>query len=358
MSAPIPDSTPAARSPLLRRSLLALLVGVLALLCLLVLRPFLAPMVWATILAYASWPLYRRFRVPFRKFTGTAAAAMTLLVMAVAVVPLFALLVLVQHELGDAYRAFTAYLSHGPYELPAVVREIPGFGAWLQDRLNRYTLDPAAVGRELADALPGWKLQFGAILGGVGRNVGRLFITLVSLFFFYRDGDSIVRQIRRVAGRFFDDRLDRYARAAGIMTRAVLYGLLITAVAQGVIAGIGYRVFGLPAPAVLGALTGLFSMAPLLGTAFIWAPVAAGILAAGHTWKGILLLAWGALLVHPIDNLLRPYLISNVTRVPFLLVMLGALGGLTAFGLVGVFIGPVILGVASAIWREWAAEPG
>jgi predicted PurR-regulated permease PerM len=77
---------------------------------------------------------------------------------------------------------------------------------------------------------------------------------------------------------------------------------------------------------------------------------------AGHAWKGILLLMWGLLLVHPVDNLLRPLLISSVTRVPFLLVMFGALGGLAAFGLVGVFVGPVLLGIASAVWREWATD--
>jgi predicted PurR-regulated permease PerM len=336
---------------------MALLGGALAFLCLLVLRPFLTPMVWATILVYATWPLYCRFRAPFQRFTTAAAAAMTLLVISVGIVPFFALLVLVQHELVDAYRAFTAYLAQGPQELPTAVRDIPWFGAWLQESLNRYTLDPAAIGRELNDAVQGWKWQFGALLGGVGRNLGKLFVTVIILFFFYRDGDSIVRQIQRVANRFFDHRLDRYAHSAGMMTRAVLYGMLITAVAQGVIAGVGYWIFGLEAPALLGALTGLLSMAPLLGTAFVWAPAAVGLLVAGHIWKGILLLAWGTLLVHPVDNLLRPYLISSVTRVPFLLVMFGALGGLAAFGLVGLFIGPVILGVASAIWREWAAEP-
>lgn len=357
MDARLSDSGSGARPLLLRRSLMALLVGGLTFLCLLVLRPFLAPMVWATILAYATWPLYCRFRAPFRKFTTAAAAAMTLLVVSAGIVPFFALLVLIQHELVDAYRVFTAYLAQGPHELPTAVRDIPWFGAWLQQSLNRYTLDPAAVGRELSAALQGWKWQFGALLGGVGRNLGKLFVTLITLFFFYRDGDSIVRQIQRVANRFFDHRLDRYAHSVGTMTRAVLYGLLITAVAQGVIAGVGYWIFGLEAPAVLGALTGLLSMAPLFGTAFVWAPAALGLLIAGHTWKGILLLAWGTLLVHPVDNLLRPYLISSATRVPFLLVMFGALGGLTAFGLVGLFIGPVILGVASAIWREWATEP-
>ena len=107
---------------------------------------------------------------------------------------------------------------------------------------------------------------------------------------------------------------------------------------------------------MLGVLTGLLSAAPLLGTAFVWAPIGVGLVLAGHTWKGILLLAWGVLLVHPIDNVLRPLFISSVTRVPFLLVMFGALGGLAAFGLVGVFVGPVVLGIASAVWQEWVAE--
>ena len=105
---------------------------------------------------------------------------MTLLVMSVGIVPFFALVILVRHELVDAYRAFTAYLAQGPHEVPSAVRDIPWFGAWLQDTLNRYTLHPAAVGRELADAVQGWKWQFGALIGGVGRNLGKLFVTLIT----------------------------------------------------------------------------------------------------------------------------------------------------------------------------------
>jgi predicted PurR-regulated permease PerM len=354
----VPDSQSGTGSLLLRRALFGLLLGILGLLCLLVLRPFLSPILWAAILAYVTWPLYCRLRIPFRRFNTIAASLMTLLVVAVAIAPLFWLLVLIQHELVDAYGSATTYLSQGPHTLPAAVRDIPWIGAWLQDGLNRYTSDPAALGREITDGLQRWRGQLGALLGGVGRNVAKLLVALLTLFFFYRDGDLLVRQIQRVGKRFFDDRLDRCAHAAGMMTRAVVYGLLTTALAQGVIAGIGYWIFGLAAPAILGALTGLLSTAPLLGTAFIWAPLGMGLVLAGHTWKGILLLAWGTLLVHPIDNVLRPLLISSVTRVPFLLVMFGVLGGLTAFGLVGVFVGPVLLGVASAVWREWAAEDG
>ena len=218
---------------------------------------------------------------------------MTLLVIAVAIVPLFWLLVLIQHELLDAYRGFTAYLSEGPHALPAAVREIPWLGAWLQDGLNRYANDPTALRREITDGLQPLRGQLAALLGGVGRNVGKLLVAMLTLFFFYRDGDLLVRQTKRVGKRFFGDRLDRSVHAAGMMTRAVVYGLVITALAQGLIAGIGYWIFGLDAPALLGALTGLLSTAPLLGTAFIWAPLGVWLVVAGHTWKGVLLLAWG-----------------------------------------------------------------
>lgn len=339
-----------------RRALLAVLGGVLALLCVLVLRPFLSSMLWAAILAYVTWPLYCRLPAALRRLPTVAATFMTLLVAALAVLPVFWLLVLIEHELLDAYRQFTLYLSQGPHTLPTPLRDIPWLGAAMQQALDRYASDPAALGREFTDALKDWRRELGAVIGGVGRDVGRLFVTLITLFFFYRDGDSLARQLRRVAERLFNDQLNRFAYSAGVMTRAVVFGLLVTAVAQGIIAGLGYRVFGLEAPAALGALTGLLSAAPILGTAFVWVPLAVGLIVAGQTWKGVLLLGWGALLVHPIDNLLRPLLISGATRVPFLLVMFGALGGLVAFGLVGLFVGPVLLAIASAVWREWAAE--
>jgi predicted PurR-regulated permease PerM len=354
MDVRIPDSD---AGSLVRRSLLLLTLGALAFLCVLVLRPFLAPILWAAILAYLTWPLYRTFRKPFRKFTSAAASLMTLLVVTIAIVPLFWLLMLIQQEVVDAYRSFTAYFSQGPL-LPAVIRDVPWLGGWLQDELSRFSADPEALGREISAGLQRWSGELAALLGGVGRNVGKLLIAVVTLFFFYRDGDLLSSQTQRVAKRLFGDRLDRYVRGAGVMTRAVVQGLLVTALAQGLIAGIGYRIVGLEAPAVLGVLTGLLSTVPLVGTALIWAPLGVGLVVTGQTWQGLFLLAWGILLVHPIDNLLRPLFVSAVTRVPFLLVMIGALGGLAAFGLVGAVIGPILLGVASSIWREWATEEG
>jgi predicted PurR-regulated permease PerM len=339
-----------------RRILMGGLLGLLLVACLIVLQPFLAPIIWAAILAYVTWPVYRRTRSPLGRFNNTAAFLMTLLVSCAVVVPVIWLLILVQDELVHAYRLFTNFLSQGPHALPPGLRDIPWLGTQLQEGLDRYATDPTALAREFVGWLQGWASNLTDVLGSIGRNLGKLSLAVLTLFFFYRDGDFLVHQIRHVLRRVADERLDPYIKAAGMMTRAVLYGFLITAFAQGLIAGIGYRVVGLQAPVLLGALTGLLSVVPVLGTAFVWAPIGIGLLIIGHIWKGVFLLAWGTLLVHPTDNVLRPLLISNAARVPFLLVMLGALGGLSAYGLVGVFIGPVLLGIAVAIWREWADD--
>lgn len=129
-----------------------------------------------------------------------------------------------------------------------------------------------------------------------------------------------------------------------------------TQLVQGAIAGIGYAVVGVDAPVLLGALTALASVVPVVGTFLVWGVVAAALMLTGHAWPGVALLVWGTVLVNPADNLLRPLLISNATQMPFLLVMFGVIGGLAAFGLVGLFVGPVALAVATAVWREWLNE--
>jgi predicted PurR-regulated permease PerM len=115
-------------------------------------------------------------------------------------------------------------------------------------------------------------------------------------------------------------------------------------------------VVGFKAPVLLGALTGALAIVPLFGTALVWVPAGIGLMLAGHLWNGLLLLGWGALLVHPTDNLLHAFLVSSATRLPLLLIALGLIGGLAAFGLVGLFLGPLLLGTAFEAWRQWTQE--
>lgn len=345
------EPPPVTRS--LRRPLLGLLAAGLALLCLWVVAPFLASIAWAAILAYVSWPAYRAVRRPFGRSPTASALVMTLLVTCVFLIPLLWLVFLLRNELMSSFKPIAASLTQGTHAAAQAIRRIPWIGALLQEELNRYLADPSALGRESMSLLQTWVGALASILGGLGRNIAKILLTLLLLFFFYRDGDSIGFELGRAAKGLLGSGYIRYARAAGAITRAVFFGIIISAVAQGLMAGIGYHIVGLTAPALLGALTAVLSLIPLVGTALIWLPISIGLAVTGAWGKGLLLLAWGALLVHPIDNLLRPLLVSNAARLPFLLVALGAIGGMAAFGLVGVFAGPVLLGLAMELWRRW-----
>jgi len=127
---------------------------------------------------------------------------------------------------------------------------------------------------------------------------------------------------------------------------------VLTALAQGLLAGVGYAGAGLANPVFLGVLTALVALIPF-GTPFAWGGVCIWLLVNGQTWPAIGLFLWGTFVVSWVDNIIRPLVISNATQMPFLLVMFGVLGGLAAFGMVGLFIGPVILAVLVAVWREW-----
>jgi len=165
----------------------------------------------------------------------------------------------------------------------------------------------------------------------------------------------VLAQAQLVLHRFLGSRVDPYLDAVGSMTTAVVWGLLLTALAQGLVAGIGYWWFGLDAPVLLGAVTAAIALIPF-GTPFVWGTIGLWLVAHGDLFNGIGLLLYGTLIVSWVDNLVRPLVISNATRISFLLVMFGVLGGLAAFGLVGLFIGPVILAVLMAVWREWIEE--
>ena len=197
--------------------------------------------------------------------------------------------------------------------------------------------------------------EFGGFVGGVGRNVVKLVIALLSLYFMFRDGHVLAAQSIRGLHQFLGSRVDHYLVAIGDTVKAVVYGLLLAALAQGTLAGVGYWFAGLEAPVFLAALTFLVALIPFV-VPFMWGGASLWLLVNGETGAALGLFVWGVTAVSWIDNIVRPLVISGATQIPFLMVMFGVLGGLTAFGLVGLFIGPVILAVLVAVWREWLAE--
>jgi len=337
------------------RLVLGILLGGLLVLTFGVVRPFVVPVAWAVILAYSTWPLLEWVRKLLRGRRTLAAAAMTLLLTASFVLPALWLALLLRTEMANAYSAVGGLLAKGPYTLPAVVADIPLLGSWLQDFLNELTRDPATIRAQIAHWVEARADESLKIIGGVGRNAAKMGFALITVFFLYRDGERVLAQAQLVLHKFLGARVDPYLSAVGSMTQAVVWGLLITALAQGLVAGVGYWWFGLEAPVLLGAITAVVALIPF-GTPFVWGGIGAWLIANGQLFDGVGLLLWGVLVVSWVDNLVRPLVISNATRIPFLLVMFGVLGGLAAFGLVGLFLGPVILAVVMAVWREWIEE--
>ncbi|AMO98995.1 hypothetical protein CAter10_1186 [Collimonas arenae] len=349
----VSNMDPRSFTPWLQHILPAVLVSGLFALVYLVLAPFLASVAWAGVLAYITWPIYLRIHVWMGGRRSFSALLATICMGVSLVLPLLWLIVMVEKDLVVEYNTFQAYLKQSEHPIPGAITYFPWIGEYLQNWLEKHLADPVQLEQYLAQWLAQGAHQLLILFGGIGRNIAKLAFAMMTLFFFYRDGETVLHQIRGVLRSLVGERVDAYMSAAGHMSRAILLSVIVAAIVQGVIAAIGYWVVGIEAAALLGIATALASVIPLFGTALIWIPLSIGLLLNGHLWPGLGLIAWGILLIHPADNLIRPLLISNATKIPILFVMFGVLGGLAAFGLVGLFLGPVILAVAIAVWGEW-----
>jgi predicted PurR-regulated permease PerM len=343
-----------AASPFSRRLTPWLALSGLALLAFLVLAPFFAPLAWAGVLAYASWPLAEAIRVRCQGRDTLAASLSTGIAGLILFGPLLWLAWVAQQELGGVYHALLAFVA-APPEVPPLLRNLPWLGDWLTQQRATLLADPEGMISAVRAWFAAHASDAAQLAGGIGRNLVKLVLVLVILFFFYRDGARIVLELRHVMARFIGPGTHGYMAAAGATTRAVVYGILLTALVQGTLAGLGYWVAGMSSPVTLGVLTALFALIPF-GTPLVWGAAGAWLLFQGETGAAIGVCIWGAAVVSQIDNVLRPVFISSVGTIPFLLVLFGVLGGLLAFGLVGLFVGPIVLAVAWAVWREWAAH--
>lgn len=342
------------KAPFSRRIVPWLALIGLVLLAFMVVTPFFSPIAWAGILAYASWPVAERVR-SWCKGRDTLAASLTTLLAALTLfLPLLWLIWLAQQELSNAYPALQAFLANPP-PVPEKLRGMP----WLGDRLMHVQAYLVANPQGVSSVIKAWLAahvnDLTTLAGSVGKNLVKLMFVVVILFFFYRDGVRIVRELRHVLARFIGAQVHDYLHAVGSTTRAVVYGILLTALVQGVVAGLGYWVAGLASPVVFGVLTMILALIPF-GTPLAWGAAGLWLLLQGETGPAIGVWIWGAVVVSQLDNFLRPLFISSVSPIPFLFVLFGVLGGLLAFGLVGLFVGPIVLAVIWAVWREWAAH--
>ncbi|MEN9658507.1 MAG: hypothetical protein RL571_1972 [Pseudomonadota bacterium] len=342
-------------SPVIRRLLLGAFLTALVLAVTVVLSPFLVPMLWAAILAFASWPLYLRVNQLMGGRSLLAASLLTFLMSALVVLPLAWLVFLLRTESGQLLHTISVEMAAGRLRPPAMIGHLPFIGQELLAWLNNMLADPTQFQQQLKMHFSSLNHYLPVLLGGLGKNVLKLVLALFTLFFVYLHGQSVSRQVRVIFLSLLGARADAYLDAVALTTRAVVYGIVLTALIQGLVAGLGYWVAGLSAPIALAAVTVVLAMIPF-GTPVVWGAASVYLFFTGNELAALGLFLWGVLVVSWVDNIVRPLVLSGVVDIPFVLALFGVLGGLAAFGLVGLFIGPVILAVALVVWREWLED--
>ncbi|MDO8890308.1 MAG: AI-2E family transporter [Sulfurimicrobium sp.] len=331
-------------------AVLILVVG-----CFLVLQPFLTAILFAAVVCVSTWPLYLWLLSRMKGRKNLAALAMTLSLIITVILPL----ALVAYNLADNITVFydqiRAAIEEGPLQPPAWLTGLPLVGESIKNYWHLIASsqeEMMALLKRLLEPTRKFLLAGGILLG---QGVMEMSLAAFVSFFLYRDGEALVNSLdvamERLAGLHSVSVLDTVNNTV----RGVMYGLVGTALAQGFVATVGFVIAGVPAAMLLGVATFVLSLIPA-GPPLIWGGAAIWLFYQGSMGWGIFMLLWGVLLISSVDNIVKPLLISRGSNLPFILVMFGVMGGVLAFGFVGIFIGPTLLAVGFSLMRKWTAR--
>ena len=312
-------------------------------------RPFLMPILWAMILAHLMFPVHNRFTKLLHGREALSASLMTLAIMLIVVLPVIMLSLVLVDEVIDAQKALVAWIEGGGIKrLPELIAGLPVVGGMIQDLLTRAGVSGVNIEEKLAQSaatLKTFAVQQGAMLAmNLLEFILNFLIMFIMLFVLLKDGRTAVMALHRVIPLRHSHK-DRIFARVDRTVRAVVKGIVITAVAQGLLAGLAYGVLGVPFTILLTAMTAVIAPFPIGGAALVWLPVALYLFWVGPAWTGVAMLVWGTGVVTMVDNFLKPILIGQEAELPLVLLLFSLLGGLAAYGLIGLFLGPVILGL-------------
>jgi len=342
--------------PKFEQSLGWIILALLLFGCLLVLLPFVSATLWAVILSYACWPLYARLVNLLRGRRTIAALLMALAMICVILLPF----VVVGFTLGDSVdelrNAMRRWADSGPAAPPAWLAKVPLVGHQAVEYWQNLMSDRAKLietARSFIEPVTRWLLSAGFALG---LGLIQLALSILIAFFLFRGGGDAGRRIIAAAERIAGERGPQILAVAGNTVRGVVYGILGTALVQAVLAGIGFLIAGVPGAALLALLTFFLSVVPV-GPPLIWLPASLWLFSQGQNGWGIFMVIWG-IGVSSVDNVVKPWIISQGSDMPFLLIFFGVIGGALAFGFIGVFIGPTLLAVGYGLVKEWSFPAG
>jgi predicted PurR-regulated permease PerM len=329
-------------------ALALLLIG-----CAIVLRPFATALLWAVVLWIATTPIHLRVLGWVQERRTIAALIMTLGAVLILLLPI----VIVGFSVADSARDLTIatrrWLEGGPPAPPAWLESLPLVGKSASAYWTTLAGDSQrllAEGQRFIEPATAWLLSSGLV---IGQGMAQLALSILISFFLFRDGFQIGRRFRAGATRIAGARAEHLVEVAINTVRSVVYGILGTALVQGVLAGIGFLIAGVPGAVLLGLLTFFMSIVPM-GPPLIWVPATIWLYQHGQTGWAVFMLIWGFGVVSGVDNFVKPWLISQGSALPFILIFFGVIGGALAFGFIGVFLGPTLIAVGYRLVMDWA----
>jgi len=333
------------------------LTAVIALLALWMARPFLTPIVWASVLVIAEWPLYRRAVARFPRRPALLALAFTLATALLVILPLSLAAVTLAQE-SDGAMAWLKHAQQYGIAAPAWLGGLPLVGArlgiWWQEHVASPQAANALLGTLSASSILGWTRSIG---GEVAKDSALFLATLVVLFALFAAGEGLARHARVVArqmfGEFGEDFLVRMTGAV----RGTVNGTMLVSFGEGALIGVGYAVAGVPQPLLFATFTIVLALVPF-GAWLAFGIASLILIGGGAVLAGILLFVFGVIVMTVGDNVVQPSVIGSAVELPFLLAMIGAFGGLAAIGLVGLFVGPTIMAALLLVWRLWMPGEG
>ncbi|PKN66154.1 MAG: hypothetical protein CVU57_08240 [Deltaproteobacteria bacterium HGW-Deltaproteobacteria-15] len=329
-----------------------------------ILSPFLGDFLWAIILAFTFYPLFMRLKNLLRGRANLASFLLTAALLIALVLPGFFVLMNVGQEAKRVYQAFSGSGMDWIEKSLSVTERFP---SRFKGVLEKFGTEPEQAEAILRNAIDG---TLKAIPKFVGEQVSVVFKNLalftlhalfvaVALFFFFRDGAryaGLLVELLPLEAKYSQVAVTTFSKTV----TAVVRGMFITAFLQGVLAGTGFAIAGVPVPVLLGILTAVTSMIPFLGATSVWLPASIWLLVDGQTFWGIGLALYGLLIVSTVDNVLKPLIIGETTKIPVFLLFFTILGGLKVYGVLGIFLGPIILAMGMAfltIYKEVYLKP-
>jgi predicted PurR-regulated permease PerM len=319
-----------------------------------IVRPFLTPILWSAVVVIATWPLMLAVQRRLWGRRWLAMLVMTLALVLVFILPLaLAGLTVVSHlsDIGESLRA----LASSPPPPPEWLQRIPVFGQEISDTWKEVVSEGVqGLAQRLQPYMDDAARWFGATLGGFGVLLLRFLLVVVVAAILFMRGEAAAGAVLRVARRLAAARGERVCEIATRAIRGVALGVVVTALVQAILSGVGLAVCGVPFAALFTAVIFLSSVAQI-GAGAILLPIAVWLFWKGDTTWGVVLVVF-ILVVVNIDKVIRPLLIQREAKLPLLLVFVGVVGGLLAFGVMGLFVGPVLLAVVYELLVEWVVQ--